>query len=410
MKPFKVPACIEEYLRAAAQPPFSLSSSLRSPLSPPPHTPGVAGVLESLLAAARDARPVEPAVDESGDAIAAAALVLALADRLGIPAPRLQGDLFDVAPAREPLRVEIRRGEICIPSGGHDAAVTPACGRSLSGTALELVDAAARRGALDYPSEFVAFDFETTGRDPWADEIIEIGAVSYAGGAEAGAYSTFVRPRGPIPEEIVGLTGITEEMVRDAPAAPEALSGFLDFCGGHTLVAHNAPFDLAFLRQQTLLGLGREADFRAEDTLSLCRWMYPDAAGHRLGDMAGLLGVALEGWHRAVSDARTAALIYLALLREGAEVLPELRVREHLDLAALGILASGLPLEGVNGLLVRHGVRTAARGFGLYGPARAVRMDPAPPPRVVAEMLISLDDRKKQRAALHLLAPTVGGR
>lgn len=226
------------------------------------------------------------------------------------------------------------------------------------------MDAAARRGALDYPSDFVAFDFETTGRDPWADEIIEIGAVRFADGAEVEAYSTFVKPGGPIPEEISGITGITEEMVRDAPAAPDALRGLLGFCGGRILVAHNAPFDLAFLRQQTLLGLGREAG-GAPRTRSPSPGGSTDAPGHRLGDMARLMGIAFEGWHRAVNDARAAALLYLALLREGAGAIPELRVREQLELAALGTLASGLPLEGANGLLVTHGIRMATRAFGL---------------------------------------------
>jgi DNA polymerase III epsilon subunit family exonuclease len=383
---------------------------LRSPLLPSPPPSGVEGAVEALLDAAGAQRPVEISIEDSGDAVAAGAIVLALAARLGIPAPRLQGDLFDAVPARPRLRVEIQGGRLGIPEGGAGASIRPPRGGSLSGAALSLVGAAAHRGALDYPSEFVAFDFETTGRDPWADEIIEIGAVRFAGGAEVGAYSTFVKPRGPIPEEITGITGITEGMVRDAPAAPDALRGLLGFCGGLVLVAHNAPFDLAFLRQQTLLGLGREAVSRAEDTLFLSRWLHPDAPGHRLGDMARLLGIALEGWHRAVNDARAAALLYLALLREGAEALPELRVREQLDLAALGTLASGLPLEGVNGLLVTHGIRMAARTFGLQGCTRAERMHPPPTPRAAAGMLLSLDDRVRQRAALHLLAPAVSPR
>ena len=410
VKPFKVPACIDGYLRDRLRPPYAVSSPLRFPLLPSPPPSGVEGAVEALLDAAAAQRPVEISVEDSGDAVAAAAIVLALAARLDIPAPRLQGDLFDAVPARPSLRVTVQGTRLGILEGGAGVSICPPPGCSLSGAALALVDAAARRGALDYPSDFVAFDFETTGRDPWADEIIEIGAVRFADGAEVDAYSTFVKPGGPIPEEISGITGITEEMVRDAPAAPDALRGLLGFCGGRILVAHNAPFDLAFLRQQTLLGLGREAGGRAEDTLALSRWLHPDAPGHRLGDMARLMGIAFAGWHRAVNDARAAALLYLALLREGAGAIPELRVREQLELAALGTLASGLPLEGANGLLVTHGIRMATRAFGLRGCARAERLDPPPPPRAVAEMLLSLDDRVKQRAALHLLAPAVSPR
>jgi single-stranded DNA-specific DHH superfamily exonuclease len=83
---------------------------------------------------------------------------------------------------------------------------------------------------------------------------------------------------------------------------------------------------------------------------------------------------------------------------------------EHLDLAALGTIASGLPLEGENELLVKHGMGMMARSFSLAGCSRAVRMDAPVDPRLVAEMLLSLDDRVKQRAALHVLSSAVTSR
>ena len=410
MKQFKIPTCIEDYLRAKTRPPFSLSGSFPSALHPLPRAPGAGELFESILTAARESRPVELSAEDSGDAIAAVAILLSLTARLGIPAPRRQGDLFDAVPALDPLRVKVSRSGVALPDRGARPVVSPRDGLSLSGMALTVIDAAARAGALDYPSDFVAFDLETTGRDPWADEIIEIGAVKYLGGVEAGIHSTFVKPRGPIPAEIVEITHISGEMVVDAPAAPAAVSGFLEFCGGLPLVAHNAPFDLAFLRQQAMLGLGRDVGNIAEDTLVMARWRYPDAPGHRLGDLARLLGVALENWHRAVYDARTAAMIYLSLTKAGGETLHALRVMEHLDLAALGTIASGLPLEGENELLVKHGIRMMARSFGLAGCSRAVRLDAGVPPRLVAEMLLSLDDRVKQRAALHVLSEAVTSR
>jgi DNA polymerase III epsilon subunit family exonuclease len=410
MKAFKVPACLEDYLRSKTRPPFSLPGALPSALPGPSRTPGSGDILESILTAARENRPVELSADDSGDAITAAAILLALATRLGTPAPRRQGDLFDAAPALEPLRVHVGRSGVALPDRGTRPVVSPPDGLSLSGMALAILDAAARAGSLDYPSDFVAFDLETTGRDPWADEIIEIGAVKFLGGVEAGTHSTFVKPCGPIPAEIVEMTHISMETVVDAPPAPVAVSGFLEFCGGLPLVAHNAPFDLAFLRQQAMLGLGRGVGNVAEDTLVMARWRYPDAPGHRLGDLARLLGVALENWHRAASDARTAAMIYLALTNAGAETLHALRVLEHLDLAALGTIASGLPLEGENEFLVKHGIRMMARSFCLAGCSRAARMDSAVPPRLVAEMLLSLDDRVKQRAALHVLSEVVTSR
>lgn len=410
MRPFRIPAFIEEYLREKAPPPFSTVPPGLPVLPPPAGDPGVRGLLDALLAAGREKRPVELDVEDSGDAVAAAAMLLALAARLGIPAPSPQGDLFDASPALAPLRLEVRAGGIAVPSVSPRALLAPRRGLSLSGAVLAVIAEAARDGALDYPSDFVAFDLETTGRDPWADEILEIGAVKFLGRAEAGVHSAFVRPRGSIPGEIVEMTGIDEGMVRDAPPPPEALRAFLGFCGGLPLVAHNAPFDVAFLTQQARLALGLEMRPAAEDTLLMSRWLQPEAPGHRLGDVARFLGVPIEKWHRAVSDARTAAGIYLALTDRDAGELRALRVMEHLDLAALGTVASGEAIEGESDLLVRRGVRMMSRSFCLAGCARAERMEESPSPRAVAGMLLSLDDRVKQRAALHVLAGAVTSR
>lgn len=407
MKPFKVPACIEEYLRGKTSPPFSIPPPDPLSLPAPPGEPGAGRVLDALMGAAKVGRPLDIAADDSGDAVAAAAIILSLASRLGIPAAGPSDGLFGAAPHVDPLRVEIGPRGVAIPDISGAPLLIPRLGLSISGTALAVVSAAARAGAIDYPSDFVAFDLETTGRDPWADEILEIGAVKYIGRTEAGTHSTFVRPSGPVPEEIVGMTGIDDGMVRDAPPPSEAVRGFLEFCGGLPLVAHNAPFDVAFLRRQAALRLGTRAGTAAEDTLALSRWLYPEAPGHRLGEMARLLGVPIESWHRAAHDARTAGRIYLALTDRAAGELRALRVLECLDLAALGTIASGLALDGENEILVKRGMKAMTIGFRLAGCSRASRMERPPPPRGVAEMLLSLDDRLKRRAALHALAGVV---
>ncbi|MDO5727434.1 MAG: exonuclease domain-containing protein, partial [Bowdeniella nasicola] len=98
---------------------------------------------------------------------------------------------------------------------------------------------------------FVVVDLETTGGRACAGNITEIGAVKLRGGEELGHFSTLVRPRQPVPPAIAQLTGITNAMVHSAPRIGEVFASFLAFAGlehGNVLVAHNARFDLSFLR------------------------------------------------------------------------------------------------------------------------------------------------------------------
>ncbi|QZA33532.1 PolC-type DNA polymerase III [Hydrogenibacillus sp. N12] len=163
---------------------------------------------------------------------------------------------------------------------------------------------------------YVVFDVETTGLSSERDTIIEIGAVKIEGGREVGAFHTFVDPGRPLPAKIVELTGITDAMLRGAPTPEEALARFRAFIDGATLVAHNARFDLGFLRA----GLKRAGlhpfSGPAIDTLGLARLLLPDLKNHRLDTLAEHFGVALERHHRAVDDARATAEIFLKLLQE----------------------------------------------------------------------------------------------
>ena len=124
--------------------------------------------------------------------------------------------------------------------------------------------------SLPLDTEFVAFDIECTGLRADADRITEIGAVLFGPDGEKDRFNTFVDPGVPIPEEIVRLTGITDDMVSGAPKEAEALRAFLDFCGGRPLVAHNADFDVGFM---TAAAVRCGIDFRPVylDTLVLAQ-------------------------------------------------------------------------------------------------------------------------------------------
>ncbi|MGE5557460.1 MAG: PolC-type DNA polymerase III [Bacillota bacterium] len=166
---------------------------------------------------------------------------------------------------------------------------------------------------------WVVFDVETTGLKPYRDEIIEIGAVRMERGEILGSFRSFIKPARLIPPNIQALTGITQEMVEQAPGAREVLGSFLEFCGGAVLVAHNAPFDMAFLREALSTHLGRH-DFNPPlvDTIPFARIVWPGMKNYKLNTLARELEIPLENHHRAVDDAACAAKILLKALEETA--------------------------------------------------------------------------------------------
>jgi len=163
--------------------------------------------------------------------------------------------------------------------------------------------------------EFVAVDLETTGVDPAGDAIIEIGAVRFAGGVEVDRFETLVRPGRPLPPAISQLTGITEEDLAGAPEPDEALPALAAFVGSSAVVAHNAPFDLGFLRA-ALNPRGLAVTGAALDTLALSRLLLPLARSHRLASLAEALELPLPQAHRALADARACGLLLLRLQAE----------------------------------------------------------------------------------------------
>ncbi len=168
-------------------------------------------------------------------------------------------------------------------------------------------------------NSFVVFDIESTGLSKYNDKITEIGAVKVVDGKITDRYSTFVNPCRPIPQNIVELTSITDEMVADAPKLSEVLPEFFEFCKGSVLVAHNAKFDTGFMRVAAKK-YGMEYNFPYLDTMVLARCMYPELPNHRLNTLTKHLGIPLENHHRAVDDAKATADIFIKMLTELEEL------------------------------------------------------------------------------------------
>ncbi len=160
---------------------------------------------------------------------------------------------------------------------------------------------------------YVALDLETTGFSPVKDKIIEIGAVKVVNGKITDRFSTFVNPDEPIPDKIVQLTSITSQMVADAPFSNEVLPEFLRFCEGSILVAHNASFDMGFIKQKAR-ELTIDIDVTYVDTLTLARALLPALGRYGLDNVAKALKVSPKKHHRAVDDAECTGLVFIKLV------------------------------------------------------------------------------------------------
>ncbi len=158
--------------------------------------------------------------------------------------------------------------------------------------------------------DFVVFDIETTGLNPQQDRITEIGAVKIRNGQIVDRFSAFVNPGVSIPSFIVKLTGITDDMVKDAPPIEQVLNEFMEFIQGSVLVAHNANFDVGFIKQNAKV-MGEKVKNSYIDTLELCRKMFPELGRYKLNIVAKHLKIELENHHRAVDDSMATAKIFL---------------------------------------------------------------------------------------------------
>lgn len=170
------------------------------------------------------------------------------------------------------------------------------------------------QGEWPFHGNFVALDLETTGLRNRRDEIIEVAAVRISNYQVVDSFVSLVKPQKEIPYYIAEITGITNEMVRNAPAIEEVFPKFMDFIGQGPMVAHNLDFDRGFI-QKVADDLGMPMEVEGIDTLSLSRLVLRDIKRHGLEQVARKLKVEQLEHHRALDDALVCGKVLIELLR-----------------------------------------------------------------------------------------------
>lgn len=174
----------------------------------------------------------------------------------------------------------------------------------------DLVESVKGDADTGFDGTFICFDIETTGLSAARDKITEIGAAKVENGVITDTFSTFANPEMPIPQKITQLTGITDDMVKDAPSQSEAVGAFLEFAGDNVLVAHNAPFDTSFIAK-ACEDMGREYNYTSIDTVAISRAILTDIKNCKLDTVAKFLRLGDFNHHRATDDAEMLARIFI---------------------------------------------------------------------------------------------------
>ncbi len=180
----------------------------------------------------------------------------------------------------------------------------------------------------DIDTTYCVLDLETTGLSAKTEKITEIGIMKIKDGKVIEEFSEFVNPEKPIPQRVQEITNITDDMVKDAPKIEELFPKILEFIKGTVLVAHNATFDIGFLKT-IARNLGYEFDYTYVDTLPLARKLYPELKKHKLGKIADHLKIKVEVAHRALDDVDTTVKV----LREMMKTLKERGAKTVGDIA-----------------------------------------------------------------------------
>lgn len=163
---------------------------------------------------------------------------------------------------------------------------------------------------LSFPNDFTVVDLETTGLDSTFDEIIEVGAIKVRNGNVTDTFNSLVKPEEEIDEFITEITGITNEMVADAPSISKVLPNFLSFVGDDIIVGHNVSFDINFLYDTYLKLSDRYFSNSYSDTLRLSKRLLPELKHHRLKDLIKYFNINAERQHRSLDDCKSTLECY----------------------------------------------------------------------------------------------------
>lgn len=172
---------------------------------------------------------------------------------------------------------------------------------------------------LRLDTDYVVVDLETTGLDTKWCEIIEISALKVRDDKIVETFDSLVKPKDEIDDFITELTGITNEMLRDAPGIETVLPAFLDFLGDNIILGHNVNFDINFLYDSKISLLGAPLKNNFIDTMRIARRILPELKHHRLCDIAKHFSVSSEIQHRALADCKTTYSCYLNLKKTVVE-------------------------------------------------------------------------------------------
>ncbi|WP_369824892.1 PolC-type DNA polymerase III [Sporosarcina sp. P13] len=166
---------------------------------------------------------------------------------------------------------------------------------------------------------YVVFDVETTGLSAVYDTIIELAAVRVRNGEIIDRFERFANPHHPLSSVTTNLTGITDDMVKDAPEVSEVMEEFVEFIGDAVLIAHNASFDMGFFYASCKRAKIDVPAYPVIDTLELSRFLYPELRNHRLNTLAKKFDIELTQHHRAIYDTEATAYLFLRLLTDAQE-------------------------------------------------------------------------------------------
>ena len=167
-------------------------------------------------------------------------------------------------------------------------------------------------------TEYCVFDLETTGISHITEKITEVGIIKIKNGEIIDTFECFVNPEKPIPPKVVEVTHITDDMVKDAETIDKVMPKVLEFMGDSVLVAHNADFDIGFMKYNCEQ-LGLKFEYTHIDTLRLAKAIFPEFTKYKLGIIADKLGIKVDVAHRALDDVKTLVAVFKEMIERAKD-------------------------------------------------------------------------------------------